>query len=216
VPIRTVARPFLQVFRFAFVFPEAISRMNRIMSADAMSLTLRLPSSGLPAGPAGGSGLRLAAKCRAPANGLLVVPEFPGNRSPLAEPDARAVIAGTGLDDSAQTSCRSMSQGLCGAGSGLRQLLTRLGQDDIRIDMNVASGGAAQGDLVRQVLADSTDIRVVMASTARPVLLGAACWLRPVSGHRWQTVWRLCRAPSGCSDLGRRDGRYACAALCSL
>ena len=107
-------------------------------------------------------------------DGLHVVPEFLGNRSPLADPDARAVIAGLGLDTSVDSLVRLYVAGLCGVAYGLRQLLKTFAADGIVIDVIVASGGAAASGFVRQVLADATGVPVAVANTAEPVLLGAA------------------------------------------
>ena len=106
--------------------------------------------------------------------GLHVVPEFLGNRSPHADPDARAVIAGLSLDRSIDNLAALYLAGLCGIGYGLRQLLNSLRADGIHIDVVVASGGAAQSGLVRRVLADATEVPVAVADTPEPVLLGAA------------------------------------------
>jgi D-ribulokinase len=106
--------------------------------------------------------------------GLHVVPEFLGNRSPRADPAARAVIAGLGMDSGVDSLVRLYVAGLCGVAYGLRQLLGALAADGIMIDVIMASGGAAASDLVRQVLANATGVPVAVADVAEPVLLGAA------------------------------------------
>jgi len=103
-----------------------------------------------------------------------VVPEFLGNRSPFAEPDARALIAGIGLDSTIDDLVSLYVAGLCGIGYGLKQLLNVLDQNGINIETLVVSGGAGQSQLVRQVLADSTNVIVAAPETSEPVLLGAA------------------------------------------
>ncbi|WFU11333.1 FGGY-family carbohydrate kinase (plasmid) [Rhizobium sp. CB3090] len=103
-----------------------------------------------------------------------VVPEFLGNRSPHADPDARAVIAGVGLEIEIADLISLYIAGLCGIGYGLRQLLETLSRDGIEIGTIIASGGAAQSNLVRQLLADATNVPVAIANTDEPVLLGAA------------------------------------------
>ena len=108
------------------------------------------------------------------AKSVHVVPEFLGNRSPHADPDARAVIAGLSLDTGIDDLVGLYIAGLCGVGYGLRQLLNSLRADGIQIDTIIVSGGAAQSDLVRQLLADATAIPVAAATTPEPVLLGAA------------------------------------------
>ena len=117
------------------------------------------------------------------AGGRHVVPEFLGNRSPFADPDARAVIAGVGLETGVGDLVGLYVAGLCGIGYGLRQLLDRLSENGIGIDTVVASGGAAQSDLVRQLLADSTNRPVAVASTGEPVLLGAAMLAAAAAGR---------------------------------
>jgi FGGY-family pentulose kinase len=117
------------------------------------------------------------------AKSIHVVPEFLGNRSPYADPDARAVIAGLGLETNVDDLVSLYVAGLCGIGYGLRQLLERLLKDGIRVEMIVASGGAAQSNLVRQLLADATNVPVAVADTQEPVLLGAAMLGAVAAGH---------------------------------
>ncbi|GAC1038049.1 FGGY-family carbohydrate kinase [Pseudomonas sp. No.117] len=108
------------------------------------------------------------------AEGLHVVPEFLGNRSPFADPDARAVVAGLTLDREVDGLPALYVAGLCGIAYGLRQLLQALARNGIAIELIVASGGAAQSDFVRQLLADATGVPVAVSDTDEPVLRGAA------------------------------------------
>jgi D-ribulokinase len=108
------------------------------------------------------------------ADGVGVVPEFLGNRSPLADPDARAIIAGLTLDRSETSLITLYVAGVVGLGYGLRQLLEAFADKAIGIDLIVASGGAASSPLVLQLLADATQTPVASASSSEPVLLGAA------------------------------------------
>lgn len=105
---------------------------------------------------------------------LIVVPEFLGNRSPFADPQARAVISGLGLDHGIDSLVRLYLAGLRGIGYGLRQLLDRFTDRGITISTLIASGGAAQSDLACQMLADSTGISVGLPVSPEPVLLGSA------------------------------------------
>lgn len=117
------------------------------------------------------------------AGGKHVVPEFLGNRSPLADPDSRAVIGGLGLETDLDDLVSLYVAGLCGIGYGLRQLLDALTDKGIAISLIVASGGAAQSPLVRQVLADATGVPVASGDTPEPVLLGAAMLGARASGR---------------------------------
>ncbi|PKA43612.1 ribulokinase [Rhizobium sullae] len=117
------------------------------------------------------------------AKSIHVVPEFLGNRSPHADPDARAIVAGIGLDVDISNLISLYIAGLCGIGYGLKQLLEKLAQDGIKLDLIVASGGAAQSNLVRQLLADTTNVPVAISDTEEPVLLGAAMLGSVAAGH---------------------------------
>lgn len=108
------------------------------------------------------------------AGDIVVVPEFLGNRSPFADPEARAVISGLGLDRGLDSLAALYVAGLTGIGYGLRQLLDRLAGRGIAISTIIASGGAAQSPLSCQMLADSTGTTVALPDAAEPVLLGAA------------------------------------------
>jgi len=103
-----------------------------------------------------------------------VVPEFLGNRSPLADPDATGLIAGLTMANDIDDLAALYIAGLSGLGYGLRQILDTLDDQGFEIDTLVVSGGAARSELVRQILADSANIAVAIPETPEPVLLGAA------------------------------------------
>lgn len=105
---------------------------------------------------------------------IVVVPEFLGNRSPFAEPDARAIVSGLGLDTGLNSLAALYLGGLSGIGYGLRQLLDRFAARGITIETIIASGGAAQSPLSCQMLADSTQTAVALPQAPEPVLLGSA------------------------------------------
>jgi D-ribulokinase len=108
------------------------------------------------------------------AEGLHVVPEFLGNRSPFADPDARAIIAGLDMSTSIESLVRLYIAGICGLGYGLRQIIDAQRKEGVDIDVVIVSGGAAQSELIRQLLADTTGVKVAAPKTSEPVLLGSA------------------------------------------
>ena len=108
------------------------------------------------------------------AAGLHVVPEFLGNRAPFADPEARAVIAGLGMEKDRASLVALYVAGLCGIGYGLRQIVETQARHGAPVARIAISGGAGQEDLVRQILADATGLPVLAPETAEPVLLGAA------------------------------------------
>lgn len=108
------------------------------------------------------------------AHGLHVVPEFLGNRAPFADPHARAVIAGLGMEEGAASLVALYVAGLCGIGYGLRQIIETQSARGAGVERVMLSGGAGQSDLVRQLLADAAGKPVVTVTAPEPVLLGAA------------------------------------------
>lgn len=108
------------------------------------------------------------------AGAIHVVPEFLGNRAPFADPDARALIAGLGLQTDLDSLMALYVAGLCGLGYGLRQILDVQSAHGAPVKWLMISGGAGQHDLVRQVLADATGLPVIATQADEPVLLGSA------------------------------------------
>lgn len=108
------------------------------------------------------------------ADGLHVVPEFLGNRAPLADPHARAVIAGLGMDNDLESLTALYIAGICGIAYGLRQIIEAQTAAGAPIERIMISGGAGRQGLVRQLLADATGKPVCAIDAQEPVLLGAA------------------------------------------
>ena len=108
------------------------------------------------------------------ARDIHVLPEFLGNRSPYADPDARAVIAGLDLSADIVSMERLFVAGLCGLAYGLADIVDAFRSNGVDSRMMVISGGAARSPLVRQIMADTTGLTVALPETQEPVLLGAA------------------------------------------
>jgi len=121
------------------------------------------------------------------ADGLHVVPEFLGNRAPFADPHARAVIAGLGMEDDLDSLVALYIAGICSIGYGLRQIIEVQAAAGAPIERVVISGGAGRLDLVRQLLADATGKPVLAIQAEEPVLLGAAM-LGGVAGGQFDGV----------------------------
>ncbi len=108
------------------------------------------------------------------AGRLTVVPDFNGNRAPFADPEARAVIAGLGLDRGRDSLIALYVAALLGVGYGLRQIIAASRAQGAGVDLLVLSGGAGRHPLVRQLLADCTGTPLATPHHPEPVLLGAA------------------------------------------
>jgi len=144
------------------------------------------------------------------------VPEFLGNRSPNADPEARAVIAGLDMDEDLDSLARLYLAGICGLGYGARQIVDALAKQGAELDTIVVSGGAGQSPLVRQVMADATGLAIAVPESAEPVLLGSAILGAVAAGafegtvaaidemSRLGSVYR----PAGGTTAGIHDAKY--------
>ena len=118
------------------------------------------------------------------AEGVHVLPEFLGNRTPYADPAARAAIVGLDLRDDLESLQELYAGGLCGLAYGIADVIGVLERGGYAFDMIVVSGGAARSLLVRQIVADATGKTVCAPQTREPVLLGSAMIGAVAAGRR--------------------------------
>jgi D-ribulokinase len=121
------------------------------------------------------------------ARDIHVLPEFLGNRSPYADPDSRAIVAGLDLDDDIGAMERLFVAGLCGLAYGLADVVEAFRAHGVKSETMVMSGGAARSALVRQIMTDTTGLTVALPETRQPVLLGAAM-LGAVAGKVYGSI----------------------------
>jgi len=138
------------------------------------------------------------------ARDLHVLPDFLGNRSPYADPRARGGVLGLDLDEDEASLQALYVAGLCGLAQGLAQVMRALEAGGFAFDALVASGGAARGKLVRQIVADVCGRRVVTAETQEPVLLGSAM-LGAVAAGRYDLAGAM-RAMSRLGEITKPAG----------
>ncbi|MGG7578457.1 FGGY-family carbohydrate kinase [Rhizobium sp. Nf11,1] len=161
-------------------FHPAASEARELSKSAGVALPVLLADMATRKAGRSSDAVRLAA-------GLHVVPEFLGNRAPFADPHARAVIAGLGMERDLDGLVSLYVAGLCGIGYGLRQIIETQAEAGVTVDNIVISGGAGQHDFVRQVLADASGKPVVATKAEEPVLLGAAI-LGAVAGRQFADV----------------------------
>jgi xylulokinase len=146
--------------------------------------------------------LELAARSGAGANGLLMLPYFAGERTPIMDPDARGVVAGLTLSHTRGDLYRAALEA---TGYGVRhniEAIEAAGGDIRRI---VAVGGGIQGGLWTQIVSDVTGRDQEIRSQSIGASYGAA-WLaaqlvEPVAIDAWNPVVETV-TPQG-------DGQYA-------
>lgn len=119
------------------------------------------------------------------ARRLQVLPDFHGNRSPLADPHAVGVISGLTLDDSFDSLCRLYFRTAVAIALGTRHILEALNAQGYAIDTLHVAGGHTKNPLLMELYADTTGCAVVAPEEEDAVLLGtgivaaAACGLHP-------------------------------------
>ncbi len=129
-----------------------------------------------------------------------VLPEFLGNRSPFADPDARAIIAGLDLERTIESLEQLYVAGLCGLAYGLADVVDAMRAQAIQCGLMVISGGAAKSPLVRQIMADTTGLAVALPATPEPVLLGSAM-LGAVAGGAYPSLDAAMHAMSKIGEI---------------
>ena len=145
----------------------AHAQAHAAAEAGGKSLPEWLADAALSCAGSPSQAVRLAAQ-------LHVVPEFLGNRAPFADPHARAVVAGVGADTHVDSLVALYVAGICGLGYGLRQIVQTQRAHGAGVDRIAISGGAGRHPLIRQILADATDLPVDATASEEPVLLGSA------------------------------------------
>ena len=108
------------------------------------------------------------------AQGLHVLPDFIGSRSPSADPGARGGVLGMDLREDAASLQELYVAGLSGLAYGLADIVGKLERSGYQFDTIIVSGGAARSGLVRQIIADVCGKTVESPETSEPVLLGSA------------------------------------------
>jgi FGGY-family pentulose kinase/HAD superfamily hydrolase (TIGR01509 family) len=140
---------------------------------------IRIHGGGLPAD--GATHRRIAARIaelRAAepdlAARLHVLPDFHGNRSPLADPHALGVVSGLALDASFDGLCRLYWRTCVGIAFGVRQILESMNAAGFAIDTLHVTGGHVKNPLLMELYADLTGCWVEQPAAEDAVLAGTA------------------------------------------
>lgn len=108
------------------------------------------------------------------ASRLHVLPDFHGNRSPLADPHAVGVISGLTLDSSFDSLCRLYWRTAVGIALGVRHILDAFNDKGYAIDTMHVTGGHIKSPLLMELYADATGCTVITTAAEDAVLLGTA------------------------------------------
>jgi xylulokinase len=95
--------------------------------------------------------VREAAATPPGADGVVLLPYFAGERTPIYDPRARGVVAGLTLRHGRGHLFRAVYEGI---GFGIRQIVEYLDTSGERVERIVAVGGGTQGGLWTEVVSD--------------------------------------------------------------
>ncbi len=116
---------------------------------------------------------------------LMVLPDFHGNRSPLADPHARGVIHGLGMASDLDSLAELYYATALGIVFGTRHILDAMNSAGYVVDTLHLTGGHVANPLLVRLYADATGCKVVLPAEPDGVLVGtaalaaAACGLYP-------------------------------------
>ncbi len=138
--------------------------------------------------------LRLADESGPGARGLLCLPYFAGERTPVADPDARGIFAGLTVSHTRGDLYRAALESTA---LGVRHNIETFRAAGGQIDRVVAVGGGTQGDLWTQIVSDVTGVEQVIPTQTIGASYGAAylaaASVLDVSISNWNPTQRICR-----------------------
>jgi FGGY-family pentulose kinase len=160
----------------------------------------------------------LAAEGPVMARGLIVLPDFHGNRSPLADPHATGAIHGLTLDSSFDSLARLYFATATGIALGTRHILDAMDARGYAIRILHLTGGHVANPVLLRLYADATGCTVALPEEADSVLLGTAAVAAAAAGLH-PTLLEAARAmarpgreiapdPASCAHFEREYRRF--------
>lgn len=129
---------------------------------------------------------------------LHVLPDFHGNRSPLANPRALGVISGLSLDSDFDSLCRLYWRTCVAIAVQVRHILETLNARGYAIATLHVTGGHTHNELLMELYADATGCAVVESTTQDATLLGVAMVAATAAGL-------FPDLPAACGAMARPD-----------
>lgn len=116
------------------------------------------------------------------AGRLHVLPDFHGNRSPLADPHALGVVSGLTLDASFDSLCRLYWRTAVAIALGLRQILDGVKAAGFAAGTLHVAGGHTKNPILMDLYADVLGCRIVELKAGEAVLAGTAALAATAAG----------------------------------
>jgi len=105
---------------------------------------------------------------------IFVLPDFHGNRSPLADPHAVGVVSGLSLDTSFDGLCTLYWRTAVAIALGIRHILEMMKEYGYVPDTLHIAGGHVKNPVLMELYSDATGCKVVVPKMNEAVLLGTA------------------------------------------
>ncbi|KAH7283186.1 hypothetical protein KP509_35G065200 [Ceratopteris richardii] len=105
---------------------------------------------------------------------LHVLPDFHGNRSPLADPKSRGMICGLSLSNSEKDLALLYLATVQSIAYGTRHIIEHCNNYGHKIETLIACGGLSKNEVFIQEHADITGCKIILPREKETVLLGAA------------------------------------------
>ncbi|KAG9148737.1 hypothetical protein Leryth_013423 [Lithospermum erythrorhizon] len=116
-----------------------------------------------------------------------VLPDFHGNRSPIADPKSKGIVCGLTLDSSEKQLALLYLATVQGIAYGTRHIVEHCNAHGHKIDTILACGGLAKNPLFIQEHADISGCPIILPRENESVLLGAAI-IGAVASKKYDTI----------------------------
>ncbi|KDO62454.1 hypothetical protein CISIN_1g006707mg [Citrus sinensis] len=136
-----------------------------------------------------------------------VLPDFHGNRSPIADPKSKGIICGMTLDSSEKQLALLYLATVQGIAYGTRHIVEHCNAHGHKIDTLLACGGLAKNPLFLQQHADIIGCPIILPRENESVLLGAAI-LGAVAAKRYSSLIEAMKAMNAAGQVCMTVGFY--------
>ncbi|MER5183959.1 FGGY family carbohydrate kinase [Streptomyces sp. NPDC002896] len=187
-------------------FPGTRSLAGGMATSGAVTEWLR----GLFGSPDHAALLAEAAASGVGARGLAMLPYFAGERTPIADPDARGVIAGLTVEHTRGDLYRAALEATA---HGVRHNIEAMRKAGAAIERVVAVGGGTQGGLWTQIVSDVTGLPQDVPTVTIGASYGAAWLAAQLTAEADIAVWNPMREqrvpdPAAVAAYDRLHGLY--------
>ncbi|XP_058226928.1 uncharacterized protein LOC131335538 isoform X1 [Rhododendron vialii] len=122
-----------------------------------------------------------------------VLPDFHGNRSPIADPKAKGIVCGLTLDTSEKQLALLYLATVQGIAYGTRHIVEHCNAHEHKIDTLLACGGLSKNPIFIQEHADIIGYPIILPRESESVLLGAAI-LGAVAAKKYSSLSEAMKA----------------------